>query len=640
MILGKASGIDLLSRTIQVAGRPPIGFDVASIDIGITSEMPQMPGFSRYAVPAKPLGPFASRWRAFLSENSGGDIAVIGGGVAGAEIAMALSFASRNAGHSGMVSLVDRGRILEGLPERTTAKLRQALEAHAIDVFENRPVAGVEASGVRLDDGTLIPAVFVTGAAGARPQDWLAKTGLALTDGFIDVDETLRSSDTSIFAVGDCAHMLQSPRPKAGVFAVRQAPVLYDNLRTALADKGKYRAYKPQIDFLKLISLGGKSALADRFGIALSGPKLWNWKDRIDQAFMEKFRTLPKMEPEALPKLHAAGILEAKSDTPMCGGCGSKVGRGALSAALTRLPAPTRRDVSMISGDDAGLLSFGGVRQVISTDHLRAFSQEPVMMTRIAATHALGDIWAMGAAPQAATATVILPRMTASLAERTVSEIMTAAHEVMSDSGAEIVGGHTSQGSEMTIGFTVTGLCEAPPISVSGAKAGDIIILTKPIGSGVLMAAEMQGAAAGAWIAAAFDWMVQSQAEASRILSGAHAMTDVTGFGLAGHLLNICEASNFGATIALSEVPVMEGAVEMATAGIRSTIFEENRAAMPGAPHTPLHDLLFDPQTAGGLLACVRESEAKDALAALQAAGYTAAIIGQMTDAEATLSFE
>lgn len=112
--------------------------------------------------------------------------------------------------------------------------------------------------------------------------------------------------------------------------------------------------------------------------------------------------------------------------------------------------------------------------QVISTDHLRAFTEDPVTMTRITAQHALNDIWAMGALPQAATVTLILPKQSPTLQERLLTEIMEAAHQEMKAAGAAIVGGHTSLGEELTIGFTLTGLCERAPITL-GARALAII---------------------------------------------------------------------------------------------------------------------------------------------------------------------
>ena len=641
VVLGYATHIDVAQKQIIVPGRPPISYDVAAVDVGITSTMPSLPGFTDHAIPAKPLGTFASRWDAFRKTAKDPHIAIIGGGVAGAELSMAMAHALRADGsEQAVVQLVDRGKVLKDLGVTAKQKILAALKAQNVTLIEDADVVAIEADGLRLSDGRKIRSDFTNGAAGAKPHDWVAALALDIHEGFITVNETLQSSDPDLFAVGDCAHLAFDPRPKAGVYAVREAPVLFDNLRARLSG-GKLRPYKPQKDYLKLISLGGKSALAEKFGTARAGAVLWKLKNHIDQTFMQQFRDLPAMPQPDLPLTVADGLRAALGDKPMCGGCGSKVGRATLQRALATLPAQTRKDVLSIPGDDAAILKTGGATQVISTDHLRALVTDPVMMTRIAAVHALGDVWAMGAQPQAATATIILPRLAPALQERTLAEMMTTAHEVFEAAGAAIVGGHSSQGDELTVGFTVTGLAQWHPITLAGAQPGAALILTKPIGSGVMMAAEMQSKAPGADVAAALAMMVQPQGKASDILKNAQAMTDVTGFGLAGHLAGICEASGVGAQVRLGDVPVMQGARDLAEAGIQSSLLAENRAGATGvqAPQTPLGDLMFDPQTAGGLLAAVPGEQAKATLAALIAAGYPAAIIGETTDQAGVISF-
>lgn len=629
LIVAPAEGIDPGAKTVHVEGRPAVAYDICSIDIGITSDMPKVPGFSEHAVPAKPLGPFAKGWADYLARTEQARIAVIGGGVAGVELAMAMAYCLRTRSLPFRVTVLDSAEALHSLAPRTRDKILTQLANLGIDLREHVEVHSVCADHVALSDGTLIEADFVTGAAGARAYDWLASTGLALRDGFISVQSTLQSSDPSVFAVGDCAQLIDDPRPKAGVYAVRQAPVLYCNLR-ALAAGGRLRNYRPQKDYLKLISLGQKSALGERFGQAFSGPLIWRWKDRIDQKFMDKFRHLPEMKQPALPLERTTGMDAALGDKPLCGGCGAKVGRTALRQSLGPARDPVRRDIQLLPGDDAAVLLTGQAKQVISSDHLRCMIEDPVTMTRIAAMHALGDIWAMGATPQAATISIILPRLSVPLQERTLQEINATAADALHQAGAEIVGGHTSIGTELTIGFTVTGLCDRDPITLAGGKAGDALLLTKPLGAGVLMAAEMAGKAKGRWIEDALEQMTRSQANAAQILSGANAMTDVTGFGLAGHLMGICEASGVAAVVAIDVIPFLEGAVDMATAGIRSTLFEENRLLAPDLPDGVKIDLLFDPQTAGGLLAAVPDAQADQLLSNLRDSGFDAARIGRL----------
>ncbi|WP_170752329.1 selenide, water dikinase SelD [Ruegeria lacuscaerulensis] len=631
VILGAVQGIDSKNRTVHVPGRPPVAFDVASVNVGITSDMPTLPGFAEHAIPAKPLGPFAAQWAAYLDGTGPAAVTVIGGGVAGVELVMAMAHALKAKGRTAQVTLIDNAKALTATGEKAAATIRRTMDELGVDVIEGAEIDRITNDHVALKDGRIVPAGFVTGAAGARPYSWVADTELDLQDGFISVNGQLQSSDPAIFAAGDCAHLSENPRPKAGVYAVREAPILFKNLRAALG-AGKMRRYAPQKDYLKLISLGGKSALGERLGTSFSGPLMWRWKNHIDQSFMNKFRNLPEMAQTALPAQHAAGLAETAGNKPMCGGCGAKVGRGALRSALSALPRSERPDVLSLPGDDAAVLTTGGTRQVMTSDHLRAVTDDPAMMTRIAAVHALGDIWAMGAAPQAATATLILPRMSADLQHRTMAEILATADDVMRQAGAEIVGGHSSMGDEMTIGFTLTGLCERDPITLSGARTQDALILTKPLGSGVIMAAEMAGMAKGEWVAQAFDQMVHPQGEAARLLADAHAMTDVTGFGLAGHLLGMCEASECGATLDLDAIPLMKGALELTRTGVRSTLFADNRVTAPDLPEGGKADLLFDPQTAGGLLAAVRAEHAHGICERLRAAGYPAVVIGQITE--------
>ncbi len=626
VIAGAVSAIDPVAKLVTVPGRPPIAYDACAIDVGITSDMPALKGFADHAVPAKPLGPFASKWAAFRANALNPEVAVIGGGVAGAELAMAMGHALRLDGHTPIVHLIDRSKVLTALRDTTRDRMRKALAENGVEVHEDAPVAAVTSDGVLLQGGRLINSDFTAGAAGAKPHDWHADTGLELHDGYIKVDANLQTSDPSVFAVGDCAHLSHSPRPKAGVYAVREAPFLLHNLRAVLSG-GPLKPYNPQSDYLKLISLGEKSALAEKWGRVFSGSMMWRWKDRIDRKFMDQFAELQMIGQPDLPALHAEGLKEALGDKPMCGGCGAKVGPEALEDALSIVTGAERADVERLDGDDAGLI---GGTQVISTDHLRAIVDDPFVMTRITAVHALGDIWAMGAKPQAATVNLVLPKMSDALQRRTLAEVMSAASGVLGDAGAAIAGGHTSLGAELTIGFTITGLCDVEPITRSSGQAGDVLILTKPIGSGVIMAAEMQGKARGNIVVEALEVMQQGQGAAAAILRDAHAMTDVTGFGLAGHLKGLCEASNVGAEIAQKDVPLMSGAEDLVSAGIRSSLYDANRSAVALDGSGARFELFFDPQTAGGLLAAVPSEGAEALLSELTAAGYPAAIIGRL----------
>ena len=637
LIIGHAAGIDPSTKRIRLTNRPDIAYDVASIDTGITSDLPDIPGFKDHALAAKPLDAYADRWEKFLtSPPQNPKIVIIGAGIGGAELAMASLHRLHSLGTNPKVTLIDQNPDMlrgvgAGARKATLAKLTQM----GITLLPSTQITQINATSVTLQDGQTLPSDFTLSVATARPQDWLQQTGLALTNGYLTLNPHLQTSSPAIFAAGDCTHLAHAPRPKAGVFAVRAAPILLHNLRAALSGQ-PLRAFNPQRDYLKLISTGAKSAIADRSGFSLQGAWLWRWKHRIDAKFMAKFTSYPAMTTPPVPQNAALGLADLIAQKPLCGGCGAKVAPADLTTALATLPAPKRPDVISGPGDDAAILSHGEGLQVITTDHLRAFTNDPYLMAKITATHALGDIWAMGATPQVALAQITLPPLSPALQARTLAEIMQGAAEVITAAGADLVGGHTSQGAELTIGFTLTGLAPRA-ITKAGAKPGDVLILTKPIGMGIILAAEManahlSGALLGDIVANAYAQMLRPLSQDAKILTPhAHAMTDVTGFGLAGHLVEILQASNCAATLSLARIPILPGANHLAGAGHASSLAPANRAAtVPYMAFTdsPASALLFDPQTAGGLLAAVPASKADAIIAAL---GGQAAIIGTLT---------
>lgn len=635
LISDRAVALDPRQKRVTLSGGRTLAYDICSIDVGITSEMPSLSGFAAHGVPAKPLGPFAARWAEVCAGRGPIRIAVIGAGVAGAEVAMACAHRMRGLGREAQIALIDRGETLLRVAPAARQHLLDALRHWGVTRHEGMAPAAVQPDAVVLEDGRRIGSDLTIGTAAARPQPWLAETGLEVHDGFIVTDRYLRSvSDPAVYAVGDCAHFAPDPRPKAGVYAVRAAPVLGHNLRADLTGAQR-RTFRPQHDFLKLISMGGKRAVAEKAGVAVAGPAMWRWKNRIDQRFMEQFRRLPPMPRPEAPSGAVRGLATEMSGPAPCGGCGAKLSSGALSGVISGLGQTDRADVALLPGDDAALVSIGGQGQVLSTDHLRAFAADPALVARVAAIHALGDIWAMGAKPQAALATVILPRLEARLQRAWLDEVMMAASEVFAGEGAAIVGGHSSMGAELTVGFSVTGLVDGDPLTLQGAQPGDALILTKALGTGVILAAEMRAAADGDDVMAAWTAMGQSQGAAAGLLAPvAKAMTDVTGFGLAGHLWNICAASGVGARVTLSALPVLPGAEALAARGIRSTLEPQNRAALSGvieAPRSPRADLCFDPQTAGGLLAVVPPATADALVTDLRNLGADAHRIGEIT---------
>lgn len=639
LILDRATGLDRAARLIHLEGRAPLPYDLCSIDVGITSDLPGLPG-AEHAVAAKPLAAYAAAWEAFVARGLAFPrVVVLGAGLGGVELALASRHRLAAAGARPEVVLIDREtRLLSGLGAAARRKVLARLKALGIVLRTGVEVVGIGPASVTLAGGEEIGSDFTVTVAGARPQGWLAGLGLDQARGFLVTDEGLRTSDPRIFAAGDCATVAGAARPKAGVFAVRAAPVLHANLRAALTGK-PLRPFRPQRDYLKLVALGAQEAVADKWGLSVAGGRLWRLKDRIDRAFMEKLSDMPAMSRPKAPAEATEGLLSHLEQRPLCGGCGAKLGPGTLGAALAGLPSAERPEILSGPGDDAAVLKSGDGVQVLTTDHLRAFCNDPRLMARLTALHALGDVWAMGAAPQVALAQVVLPPLGPELQARMLEEIMAEAAATFRAAGADVVGGHSTEGAELTVGFTVTGLARRV-IGKGGARPGDALVLTKPLGSGTILAAEMTLARVPrlllgeAW-AACIDQMSRGQGDAAAILAPlAHAMTDVTGFGLAGHLLEMLDASAAAATLWLEAIPLMPGALELARAGQGSSLQPANLAAVSWrmtAPRDPRVDLLTDPQTCGGLLAAVPAEAADGLVQALRAAGHEAARIGEVT---------
>ena len=660
-------GIDRGQHKVLCAHRPPVAYDRLSINIGSMPAVSQTEGAAEHAIPVKPIRRFNERWLALLARvrqhRGATTIAVVGAGAGGVELTLAMQYRLRkelrllgrdpDELHFHLFSAGEQ--ILPTHNARVRRSFEHVLAGRSVTVHRNAEVSAVAAGQLRTASGETLAAdeiIWVTQASGAP---WLRDTGLVLDgSGFIEVRDSLQTlSDAHVFAAGDCAAMVDAPLEKAGVFAVRQGRPLADNLRRSVLEQ-PLRAYRPQRRWLALISTGDRRAVASRGALHAEGAWLWRWKDWIDRRFMARFNELPAMaeaaaQGEVAVPLDQAESAQAISAIAMrCGGCGAKVGATVLSRALASVRPLARDDVllGLHAPDDAAIVRVPPGRAMVHTvDFFRAFIDDPWLFGRIAANHALGDIFAMGAEAQSATAIATLPPGLESKVEETLFQMMSGAVEVLDEAGCALVGGHSGEGSELALGFAINGLIDEGLQGVMckrGMVPGDSLILSKPIGTGTLFAAHARLQARGRWIDDALASMDQSNRLGAVCLRehGATACTDLTGFGLLGHLVEMTRASGVDAEIGLDALPVLDGAVETSAAGILSSLQPANvrlRRALRNqeqATGHPNYQLLFDPQTAGGLLASVPAARADACLAALRALGYRkATCIGRVLPA-------
>ncbi|MCP5181766.1 MAG: selenide, water dikinase SelD [Pseudomonadales bacterium] len=624
LLLATVDGIDLGARQVRLAGHPPLRFDWLSLNTGA---LPRPMGAG---VSVKPIDRFLPAWsRARDTLKQGASVAVVGGGAAGVELVLAIHRARPDL----VLSLVAR-RWMPDFPAGAARRLRSRVESVGVAVREGLEVTDFVDGRLRYVSGDSLAVDEVFWVTDVQAPTWLAASGLdADPRGFVRVDPTLRSvSHPEVFAVGDVACLVGQERPKAGVYAVRAGPVLSHNLR-AVAMALPLRRYRPQQDFLRLVGTSDGSAVASKWGLSWSGAAMWRWKDRIDRRFMAMFR-MPPMPSAAPASLPAA--LRADAPEPMrCGGCGAKLGADLLARVLRQLPIRPRDDVLLGIGDDAAEVRTGD-SVLVTTDGLRAMVDDPYLFGRLVTHHNLNDLFAMGAVPTSAVALATVPLMAQPLMEAELLALLRGVVDVLEAHDVPLVGGHSAEGAELFLGLTLTGRRGAVLLRKSGLVPGQHLITTKPLGTGVVLAAAMRGLPVGAPLASALASMDTSNARAVAILiaHGARAATDVTGFGLLGHLAEMLRASGTGATLRAASIPLLDGARALFESGIRSSLQPNNEQALADFVVAPGVEagLLCDPQTAGGLLAGIPAERSAACLAALRAAGYAgAAIIGDVT---------
>jgi selenide, water dikinase len=319
-----------------------------------------------------------------------------------------------------------------------------------------------------------------------------------------------------------------------------------------------------------------------------------------------------------------------------------------LDRVLSKLPR--QEDPRLLVGfgkkDDAGVyLLHDGLALVQTTDFFTPIVDDPYQYGQIAAANSLSDVYAMGGRPLTALSLVCFPE-TGDL--EVLERILIGGLDKMKEAGCTIVGGHMVRDSEIKFGYAVTGTVH--PLHVwtnAGAKAGDILLLTKPIGTGVITTAIRAGKAEQTWINAAVDAMGQLNKNASEALESTgnaiHSATDITGFGFIGHAWEMAEASGVSLRLQSGNIDLLEGALDCARNGFLPGGLKKNRdfvgdcVCFSSSVSSEVQALLFDPQTSGGLLVAVDPQFAEKARVQLKDAGCSAMRVGEVAEKKSPL---
>ena len=642
LVLATATAIDPGGSEIELRNRPNLAYDYLSIDVGIEPALTDLAEFDEALVPVKPISGFMARFNLVYEQyRGGGAFASVGAGAAGLELAFALNHrlgikAEKNGLPKPVLYLCQAAaELLPEAPPRLRAKAKNALAAQGIQFQPQFRAVRQGAGQLASASGAVLEVDQVFWATGAAPQAFLQNSDLAGTpSGYIAVNAQLQSvSHPNVFAVGDAADMVEQARPKAGVYAVRQAPILFKNLVRMHRGQSLLR-FKPQQRVLSLISLGEQTALGYKGPFWGWGRSLWRLKRRIDYKFLDSFKNLPLMTPPSVSNG------EALDPNMQCRGCGAKVASSILSEVLSELDP----DGGRVLDDSAVLTPPAGELMIQSVDAFRPIIDDPYVLAKIAVVHAVSDIYAMGGRVGPIMVNLTLPYGSESITRSLLQQVMAGVLSQTKAEGGQLVGGHTAEGLELNITVSVTGWAPPDHIKTSrGTQLDDHLVLTKALGTGTLFAASMRGQAAPSWISHAVAMMLQSNRPAGALIAApsVHAVTDVTGFGLAGHLQGMLAAGQ-GVDLILPHLPVLNGALtSLSELGVYSTAHDKNQRAATLVRTQDFSDpellarqsLLFDPQTSGGLLISVAPDASQDLVARLKASGFDqAAVIGRITD--------
>jgi selenide,water dikinase len=296
--------------------------------------------------------------------------------------------------------------------------------------------------------------------------------------------------------------------------------------------------------------------------------------------------------------------------------------------------------------DDAGVYQIAPDQALVQTvDFFTPIVDDPYVFGQIAATNALSDVYAMGGRPLTSLALVCFPeKADLEILER----ILAGGLSKMVEAGCTVIGGHSIRDEETKFGYAVTGLIHPKKILANGgAQPGDALILTKPLGTGVISTAIKKGVADQAWIDAAVQSMTTLNKQAAELIADreyqVHAMTDVTGFGLIGHAREMALASNVALQLFTKNIAILPGALGCIRAGHIPGGLKANRefaecvVGYESAISDELKTLLFDPQTAGGLLVSVAEDDGEELVVEMQGAGIPARSIGKIVESQKPL---
>ncbi len=598
-IKDKVVKIENINKKLELLNLPSIHYDLLSINTGSISNTKglEIENSSRCFF-VKPISLLVKNLGQIdkIIKNKKSKIAIIGGGIASYELAFSLSRRYKN---NLEITILGKNFLKEkNLNKKTKKYLKKISKQLGIREFLGEVVT-ISETHLILKNGVKFDCDLSLLSSGANIESWLSNSNLNKDkSGFIAVDNNLLSTnDKSVFITGDACGIEDNFRPKSGVMAVRQGEVLKENIFLKLTGRPLVK-FKPQKNWLYLIGTHENYALLNYYFLSFHGRWCWKLKEIIDRGFINKFKF---SSGKSMTKKNLE--LEKSKDVKMyCQGCGSKVSKKTLVKYLNAESSnPELSDASIVNNNSSS--------QLQSIDHIKLFSSlNPFDFGIISYLHSQNDILSSGGSVQTISVSQGLPFSEGIIESFYMEYFMKGIKSEAIKDGSTIVSGHSYQSKEPGITITMNGIFEKQ-ISKNQGKENDLIYLSKPLGTGYLLAAYFNNSDLISSInfQNLIEWLKKGNSKASEIskIFKSSISTDISGFGLASHLSDICRSSKLSAEIRLNEEILINKNIEILE-NFKSTGFNNNYSSSVNdvlvSNSNKLKNILYDPQTNGPLL--------------------------------------
>ena len=609
-------------KEIYFKDRPKIKFDVLSINTGIQSNNREIKGAAKYCLPVKPISKLANNFLNKITNFK--SIAFIGGGAGSVELALAIKKRFLNINQDIKITIITGKRgLLSTFPQKTKLTSLKTLEKFKIDIIEYKRVLEVKPKQIILSDKSMLKIDKAILSTNSMTPKWLAKSDILLTkDNYILVNKSFQTNYKYVFASGDVIDFNNQNLKKAGVFAVRSGKPLAINIKQFILGK-KLVEYKFNKNYLALIGTSKRSAIATKYNLTFNSRFFFYLKKYIDQNFIKKFSdfkirkkfTLEALKTDVLNIFvkHKEKITD-ENDIMQCKGCAAKVPLNALKQALPKDIVSTSEDAVSVPGQPELYQTVDMISSIIT---------DPFLLGKIAANHSISDMVSVNSKITSAMMILQLPLSKTEINSRDLEQVLLGANEIFKTIDCPLIGGHTMIGKDKDpiIGFSILGQKQKKIKIMKNRrkiKTKDLLILTEKVGSGLIFAGINNYLIDSYFQTDVIKQMIKGNLNFGKISNHLNilSMTDITGFGLANHLLNLIKRDNSktGLTIYPNKIPLFEGVNECLNKDIKSSLFKSNydiaqKDIIYKRDKSKLDNILYDPQTVGGIAFIIPQEE-------------------------------